>query len=75
MGFGEEVKKLCQNICFVRMLIWSAATTITLTCYEEYKVELWNVLYLVDTLKLVQLGQGWYIPVHVDGVQALVSSQ
>jgi len=25
IGFGEEVKKLCQQMCSVRMLIWSAA--------------------------------------------------
>jgi len=23
--FGEEIKKLCQNMCSVPMLIWSAA--------------------------------------------------
>jgi len=26
IGFGEDIKKLCQKMCCVRMLIWSAAS-------------------------------------------------
>jgi len=28
IGFSEEIKKLCQKMCYVHMLIWSADTTL-----------------------------------------------
>jgi len=69
IGFGEEIKKLCQKVCFVRMLIWSAAVVeevlgpkqvLKTKCYTYFQTSyLILTLFGAKTLKSDAM-QLWY---------------
>jgi len=39
VGFGEEINKLCQKVCSVRMLIWSAVDCLSKWKYKANQVQ------------------------------------